>query len=96
MLTISSGNAVRILNVDTNMYVQNTSGKHPGYRHNLHYTKSHKKHHLALPTPVNVDALSTHLEGYSNAEFILNGFEHGFMINFDGPEIPLQFGSWSL
>ena len=59
-------------------------------------TPNHKKHHLALPTPVNVNALSTHLEGYSNAEFFLNGFEHGFMINFDGPEIPLQSGSWSL
>ena len=43
-----------------------------------------------LPTPVRVKALSELLRGYHNAERVVSGFTHGFMLDFKGPETPLS------
>ena len=42
-----------------------------------------------MPTPVKVEVLSKYLEGYENAQYIIDGFTQGFRINFDGPDLPL-------
>ena len=43
-----------------------------------------------LPTPININVLSTFLDGYSEADYILEGFQNGFMLHFDGPELSLN------
>ena len=40
--------------------------------------------------PVRVKALSELLQGYHNAERVVSGFTHGFMLDFKGPETPLS------
>lgn len=43
-------------------------------------------------TPVNIDALKQELEFYDSkeAEIILNGFVHGFPLNYVGPRVPSE------
>ena len=43
-----------------------------------------------LPTPVRVETLSKLLEGYHDAEYLVQGFSCGFKIDFEGPDVPLS------
>ena len=63
------------------------SGPHPQY---LRCNSSTNPSNRNLPTPVRVEALSELLPGYHNAERVVSGFTHGFMLNFKGPETPLS------
>ena len=42
---------------------------------------------VRLPTPLHPNTLNQLLQGYPNREQKLEGFRHGFMINFDGPDL---------
>ena len=42
-----------------------------------------------LPTPVKVKVLSKYLEGYSKADYLIDGFTNGFLLDFEGPDLPL-------
>ena len=42
---------------------------------------------VRLPTPLHPNTLNQLLQGYPNREQILEGFRHGFMLNFDGPDL---------
>lgn len=43
-----------------------------------------------LPTPVKIAPLSKLLHGYSDADYLIDGFSHGFKIDFEGTEQPLD------
>ena len=42
-----------------------------------------------MPTPVKAQILNKYLEGYPNAQYLIDGFTEGFYLNFDGPESTL-------
>lgn len=43
-----------------------------------------------LPTPVKYSELEHYLKGYHDEEYVLNGFKHGFKLDFVGSECILQ------
>ena len=48
-----------------------------------------------LPTPVRVEPLSKLLEGYHDAEYLVQGFSCSFKIDFEGPDVPFSAHSSS-
>ena len=47
-------------------------------------------HPVQLPTPVKVNSLHFYLDGYptKSKDYLLNGFQHGFLLDYVGPHKP--------
>lgn len=44
-----------------------------------------KEQYHAIPTPVNVEKLSMLLKGYTQYDYLVNGFKNGFALHYEGP-----------
>ena len=43
-----------------------------------------------LPSPIQVEALAELLNGYSDEAYLIEGFDNGFLIDFEGEDTPLH------
>ena len=81
--------------VVSSMFVQSAKGPIPctsGATPSQIPPPSHKNNHKpqSLPTPIQVGVLSELLRGYPKAEYIIHGFTHGFLLDFEGEDSPLS------
>ena len=53
-------------------------------------TKPTKGNIQKLPSPIQLEALAKYLKGYTDANYLINGFTEGFLIDFEGEDMPLS------